>query len=212
MFAILVEIGTVKHTAEFLSGNVLDGKLPFLKGDLDHFKDPSLVVKFLKFQRDYLAPLWGDGSSSHKILAANAILPFTKEEFLSEGNFGKAFIVTFKATPTSALLSVLTVMYVIVQSLVSVRLTGEANVFFSHVKDVRIVRKELINYLTNTADPGKPGSDGSNKKNAPRFQKGNESIEASSAYQESSNRENPRFVRVQRSIQPALPPCGYGSG
>jgi hypothetical protein len=98
VFAILVEIGAVKHTAEFLSGNLLDGKLPFLKGDLDHFKDPSLVVKFLKFQWDYLAPLWGDGSSSHKILAANAILPFTKEEFLSKGNFGKAFVVTFEAT------------------------------------------------------------------------------------------------------------------
>ena len=35
--------------------------------------------------------------------------------------------------------------------------------FSSHVKDVRVVRKELINYLTDTADPGKPGSDGSNR-------------------------------------------------
>jgi hypothetical protein len=98
VFAILVEIGEVKHTADFLSASMLDGKLPAKEGDLDHFCESSLVIKFLKFQWDYLAPLWGDGSSSHKILEPRTILPFTREDFLSEGSFGKAFIVTLKAT------------------------------------------------------------------------------------------------------------------
>jgi len=98
VFAILVEIGAVQHIADYLSGNLLDGKLPFQDRDLEHFDDTSFAVQFQKFQWDYLAPIWGDGSSSHKILDAKAILPFTKEEFLSEGSFGKAYIVTFKAT------------------------------------------------------------------------------------------------------------------
>lgn len=98
VFAILVEIGAVGYTAEFLAGNLLDGKLPLQEGDLDHFDDTSLRVKFQKFQWDYVAPLWGVGSSSHKILSVREILPFTKEDFLSEGSSGKAFIVTLKAT------------------------------------------------------------------------------------------------------------------
>jgi hypothetical protein len=98
MFAILVETGSMKYVAEFLSGNLLDGKLPLQERDLDYIGDTSFVVTFLKFQWDYLAPLWCRGSSSHKILATRTILPFIHEEFLSEGSFGKTFIVTFNAT------------------------------------------------------------------------------------------------------------------
>lgn len=57
VFAILVEIDAVKSTAEFLSAGLLDGKLHLRKEDLDHFNDPGLTVKFLKFQWDYIAPI-----------------------------------------------------------------------------------------------------------------------------------------------------------
>ena len=98
VFAILVEIDGVDYTADFLSSGLLDGKLDLRKEDLDKFNDPGLTVKFLKFQWDYIAPLWGDGSSSHKALSTRSILPFTEEKYLSEGSFGRVFIVTLKST------------------------------------------------------------------------------------------------------------------
>ena len=98
IFAILVEIDEVDYIADFLSNGLLDGKLEFRDEDLEKFNNPGLIVKFLKFQWDYLAPLWGDGSSSHKSLSTKSILPFTEEKFLSEGSSGKAFVVTLKST------------------------------------------------------------------------------------------------------------------
>lgn len=98
VFAILVEIDAVNSTAEFLSAGLLDGKLHLRQEDFNHFNDPGLTVKFLKFQWDYIAPIWGDGSSSHKVLSTEAILPFTEEKPVSEGSFGLTFMITLKST------------------------------------------------------------------------------------------------------------------
>ncbi len=98
VFAILVELGAVDRIADFLSADLLDGKLPLRNEDLEHFNNPGLTVKFLKFQWDYIAPLWGDGSSSHKVLSTRSILPFTEEKPVSDGSFGRTFIVTLKST------------------------------------------------------------------------------------------------------------------
>jgi hypothetical protein len=88
----------VDHTTDLLSADLLDGKLHLRKEDFDPFKDPTLTVKFLKFQWDYIAPLWGYVSSSHKVLSPRSILTFAKAELVSEGGFGRAFIVTLKST------------------------------------------------------------------------------------------------------------------
>lgn len=98
VFAILVEIGSVTQVADLISGGLLDGKLPFGEEDLSQHCDTGVVTQFLKFQWDYLAPFWGDGSSSHKILAPQTILPYVKEHLLSEGGFGKVFVVMLKTT------------------------------------------------------------------------------------------------------------------
>ena len=98
VFAILVEIGSVTLVADLISGGLLDGKLPFGEEDLSQHCDSGVVIQFLKFQWDYLAPFWGDGSSSHKILAPQTILPYVTEQLLSEGGFGKVFVVVLKTT------------------------------------------------------------------------------------------------------------------
>lgn len=98
VFAILVEIGSVAQVADLISGGLLDGKLPFGEEDLSQHRERGVVTQFLKFQWDYLAPFWGDGSSSHKILAPQMILPYVSEELLSEGSFGKVFIVALKTS------------------------------------------------------------------------------------------------------------------
>lgn len=92
-FAILVEIGHLARVADFVSRNFLDGKLPYDEEQLKHHFEVGLVTPFMKFQWDYLAPMWGLGSSNHKFLPPQTILPFMKEVPISEGSSGKIFAV-----------------------------------------------------------------------------------------------------------------------
>ena len=93
-----MEIGCVAQVADLIFRGLLDGKLPLGRGDSIQHLDGGLVTLFLKFQWDYLAPVWGDGSSSHKMLAPQTILPYVKEQPLPEGSSGKVFIVALKTT------------------------------------------------------------------------------------------------------------------
>jgi len=96
VFAILAELSALAHINRFTSRGFLDAKLPFSKTDLLDIlgqDQTGLCALFKKLQVDYLAPLWGGGSSSHKILIDEAVLPFVRERELSAGGFGRAIAV-----------------------------------------------------------------------------------------------------------------------
>lgn len=96
VFAILAELSALAHIHRFTSRGFLDAKLPFGQTDLlvSLGQDQSgLCALFKRLQVDYVAPLWGDGLSSHKILDDEAVLPFVRERELSEGGFGRAIAV-----------------------------------------------------------------------------------------------------------------------